>query len=323
MVEKEVKDLMGGNVCLDIVNYLKQGKSINKIRQQLNISKQLLSYYLRRLKNLNLIKNIGYGTWEVTSKGLPKVAEIRGHAFLWKVKGSLKINWIKLLEENKINYKLIGFGKTPSILFQDKKIWFGKENIIIYEPESFMGINAIETRKFAVSRLIEVLEALEKRLDINLKPYEFKVARHHYSIIKNSLAIQCNKIGQKIEVSNSKGMWFIIDNSYNLNEAETIHPETALIDNLGVQKYFNEHKETKFEVTPKFILNRVNELQKQIEQVTQNQLIMAENNLTHISAVQSLDKGVKKLTKVLKGVLTENRDLKLLNKHQLQLKEFL
>lgn len=316
MIEKEVKDFKAGYVLLDIVNSLKQGKSVQSIRQELNISKQLLSYYLRRLKNLNLIKKVGYGVWEATSQTSSKVAEIRGHAFMWKVKGNLKINWIKLLQEMKVDYKLINSGKTPSIIIQDKKIWLGKESIIIYEPESFMGINAIETRKSAVIRLVEILEALEKRLDIDLKPYTFQVRRQHYSIIKNSLAIQCNRIGQKMEVSNSKGMWFIIDNSYNLNEAETIHPESALTDNLGVQKYFNSHKETGFKVTPEFILNRVDELQKQIEQVTQSNLIMAENDLTHIKSVQELGKGVKKLTKVMSGILKENQDLRLLSKNQ-------
>lgn len=297
------KEKEGGNLLLDILNLLKSNVKPIDISKQLNISKQLLSYYLGRLKSKGLITKIGYGVWE-TSKNSTKVAEIRGHAFMWKVKNNLKLNWIKLLDEKKIKYKLIGLHKTPSILFKDRKIWLGKSNIIIYEPESFIGINAIETRKYAVFSLISILEALQSRLDINLKPIEFKVTRQHYSIIHNSLAIQCNKQGQKINIYNSKGLWFIIDNSYNLDECEQVHPESALIDNIGVQKFFNELKDLNFEATPK-------ETWKAINQVTQNQLIFAENMKSHINAIQTIAKEIKGLSSAIKSIKKENQTLKL------------
>jgi len=315
MAEENIKESKGSGILLDIYNSIKIRDKTKDIKEKLNLSNSLFSYYIRRLINLGLVQKIGYGIYEATSQISPKVAITRGHGFMWKVKTPPR-NWIKLLNESKLNYKLIGISKTISILFKERKIWLGKKHIIIYEPESFIGINAIESKKFAVYRLIEILESLESKLNISLKPFEFQVKRQHYSLIKNCLAIQCNKLGQKIQVFNQKGLWFLIDNSFNLNECEQVHPETALIDSLGVQKYFNEHKETKFEVTPKFILNVMNGIQ-------QNQIIFDKNMSSHISAIQELGKGVKKLTRVMKGILIENMDLKLSNKHQKTLGEFI
>lgn len=315
--EKQVKKIKGGNLLLDIFNLISQGKNQHIISQELNISKQRVNYYFTKLKQQNSIQKKGYGVWEVkTSQTLPQVAKTRGHAFMWKIRLPKEIighNFKSLLDRKQVKYRLIGISKTPSILIKGKKVWLGKKNIIIYDLESYIGINAIDTRKYAVSRLLEVLKTLEKQLELNFKPYEFQVARHHYSLIKNCLAIQCNKSGQKIEVYNSKGYWFIIDNSFNLNEAETIHPETALIDSIGIQKYFNEHKDTKFEVTPKFVLNMMNGIQ-------QNQLTFAENMESHIEAIQNLSKQVKRLSRVFKSTIVENKKLKLGN--QKQLKEF-
>jgi len=309
----EVKENTQVDILLDILNLLRTNKSPSEIKESLGISKQLLYYHLRRLKQQGLVDKVGYGVWEVKSKVSTKVAtssEVRGHAFMWKVKSRSKVNYIKILESKGINYNKIKLG-CPSILFNDRKIWLGKENIIIFEPESFIGSSAVDTRKYAVLRLIEVLQALEKELGINLRPYEFKVARHHYSLIKNCLAQQVNKAGQKIEVYNENGMWFLIDNSYNLNEAETIHNKSALIDSIGIQKYFNEHKETKFEVTPKFIMSGLSEQIKVASMIQQNQLVFAQNMESHIEAIQTLSKQVKRLSRVFKSTLIENRKLRL------------
>ena len=92
-------------------------------------------------------------------------------------------------------------------------------------------------------------------------------------MIKNCLAIQCNKKGEKLRVTNEDGLWFTIDNSFNLEEAETLHPKTALLDSLGIQKYFNEHKETNFQVTPKFLLETLTRIAHTQENFSKDMLI--------------------------------------------------
>jgi hypothetical protein len=140
-----------------------------------------------------------------------------------------------------------------------------------------------------------IIQELENTLAISLKSsegYQFKPRREHYSLIKNDLAIQYNKEGKKLNIRYKGETWFIIDNSFNLDEAETIG-NNSMIDNLGVQKFFNELKELNFEATPK-------ETWKAINQVTQNQLIFADNMKSHISAIQELASAVHELRKEIK-----------------------
>lgn len=159
-----------------------------------------------------------------------------------------------------------------------------------------MGKNAIESRKLAVYRLMLIIQELEKSLNISLKTqngYQFKPSREHYSIIKNDLAHQYNEQGKRLIIRFHGETWFIIDNSYNLDEAETIHPETALTDSLGIQRYFNQHKELKYEVTPKFILESIN-------QVTNNQLMFAKNLESHVKAMNDISESNKLLQETIK-----------------------
>lgn len=297
-VRKEVKRIF----LLDLLNAVRSGEILSRWAKKRNISRQKLYYYTTKLKKKGLIEKIGYGVWKETkrcknsTKDPIDLKEVRGHAFIWRVKIPQEIkgweNRIKILEKLNIPYKLVGIKETPRIIINKRKIWLANKQIIVYEPHSFFSTDSIESRKLAVFGLTNTLEMLEKRLRIDLKPYNFTVNREHYALIKNHLAIQCNKEGEKILVYDAGGLWFLIDNSYNLDEAETLG-KRALENNLGVQRYFNSHKETGFKVTPEFILNTMNGIQ-------QNQLQFAENMKSHIEAIQELGKGVKELRKEIK-----------------------
>lgn len=280
----------------------------------------LLSYYLSKLKRNQNIKKIGYGLWKVV-KTLPKdTLEVRAHAFIWKVQIPREIkNWdkrIEILKKNNIDFEIV-VKNTPRLIIKGKKVWLGNKNIIIYEPFSYMAKNSLEARRLAVFSLLEIIQAIEQKLSISLKSsegYLFQPKREHYSLIKNQLAQQVNKSGDKIYVNDKSGTWwFCIDKSYNLDEAETqTTKETrGLVQNLGAQRYFNEHKDTKWEVSPKFVLKVMNGIQ-------QNQLVFDKNMSSHIQAIQELGKGVKRLTRVFKQTLRENKKLKLGNQKTIQ-----
>jgi len=281
---KEVKkgeNKLNKEFLLDIYNSIKLGKNPTQISKDLSISKQALNYYLSSLKTLGYIQKIGYGVWKANNilevKEVKKdkldnstSKKVRGHAFVWKIRLNKKYDWKVLLEKKGLKYILVNKG-TPRIMIKDKKVWLGQKSIVIFDLESYFGANSIETRKYAVNRLLEIVSLLEREIGVylNRDKISFKVSRQHYSLIKNCLAIQCNQEGKRINVSNDTGLWFTIDNSYNLDEAETLHPKTALIDSIGIQKYFNEHKETNFEVTPKFILNTMAKQNLQLGQFTE------------------------------------------------------
>ena len=71
---------------------------------------------------------------------------------------------------------------------------------------------------------------------------------YHYAETNNELAQECEKKAYKVRVyttSDSK-LWFLIDNSFNLHEAETVHPETAKEDMGNIVKpFFNDLRDNK------------------------------------------------------------------------------
>lgn len=290
------------SVLLDIIiTSIQAGKYPSEIAREQGISKQKINYYLRRLKDEGLLKKKGYGVWETNFYSNQVGRTVRGHAFMWKVKIPKHFQWKQLLESKHIKY-IEQLNKTIRIMVNERKVWLGKNNIIIYEPESFFGRNAIESKKFAVLRLLTILNKIESLIGVSLKGkegYSFKVSRQHYALIKNSLAIQCNKEGKHINVYNKKGLWFLIDNSYNLEEAETVHKESGLLDSLGIQKYFNSHKDTGFKVTPDFILTAFNEQNKIIDSVVNVQQMNADNIIKHQKVLDDMLITLKSIRDVL------------------------
>jgi hypothetical protein len=303
----EVKKLS----LLGIASLIKRGKSPAQICKELNVSKQSLNYWLSIGKRIGLFRKKGYGVWEVdtmqevnisskdtTSQlGLPK--EVRGHAFIWKVRLAKKQDWKRILSEKNIEFREVGLKGTPRVMVENRKIWLGKENIVIYEPASFFSVNAVESRKLAVFKLISILKRLEEKLGIEIGNYKFTPRREHYSLIKNALAIQCNEKGEKIYVKDDDvGLWLVIDNSYNLHEFET-QSEKALPLNIVAQNYWNSHKRTGFKVTPEFVLDS-------ISHVTQNQEMFAKNLETHIDAIKTLSSAVNELKEVVRKLQGDN-----------------
>lgn len=282
-MDKEVKNIkkqVQKNLLLNILNLIKEGNNFSKISKILGISKQNINYYALKLKKFKYIKKIGYGVWELTDKGknLSKVAlEVRGHAFMWKVKIPKIKNWenrIEILKKLDFPYKLIGSNRNiPRILVKGRKVWLGNKYLIIYEPSSFIAETSTLSKEHAVESLLDILDYLERKFKISFKikgNYNFKVRRNHYSLMKNLIARQFNKEGKKIMISHEGELWFIIDNSYNLEEAETVHVRTAEKDNLGFQQYMNSHKRTEFQVTPDFILKSLGEMIKVQDMHSQN-----------------------------------------------------
>ena len=292
------KEVSPKSFYLPILSLLKQSTNLKEIQKNLSISKQDLNYYLKVLLKNGLIEKKGRGYYEI-SKNTPKDTnlprEIRGHAFIWTIKLPKEIkNWdkrVEILEKSNIPFKLIGLlKKTPRIVINNKKVWLGEKSLIIYEPHSFYGINAIESRKYAVLSLISCLQALESKFDINLHPYTFKPSREHYGIIKNDLAIQCNKKGEKIHIRDDlEGEWLWIDDSLELGELETGGTK-ALLRNIQVQRWWNDMKDTGFKLTPSFLMESINGLIKAQEMNNNNLSYIAQNYASHVEIVEKLSK---------------------------------
>jgi predicted transcriptional regulator len=273
-----------------------QGSNLKKIQEKTGLNKQKLNYYLRQLEKKGCIYKVSKGYYEVKHLDLEHAfslnqKECRGHAFIWTIKIPKELQkTLKLrLEKRNIPYSLIR-RYTPRIMLNNRKVWIGKKTITIYESHSFYGRNAIESRKYAVFDLLEIIKSLELKLEINLKPYVFKPTREHYGLIKNDLAIQCNRNGEKIYIrDNLEGEWLWIDDSESLGELETGGTK-ALVRNVQLQKWWNKKKENNFEIDDDYIKENMKKLKDQVK-------ILSEQNLSLSKVLEEMNVNIARLTK--------------------------
>jgi len=318
MASKEVQNQLGSsNLNLFVFNHLKAGLRPSKICKQFGLKKTTVQYHLSMLKQAGLIEKVGYGVWEiikdfnekevqkttrVTSRQLGanlnlfKQDKVRGHAFQFKINLPELRNWEnreKLFLKKDIKFEPLligGINRGQKLEFKGRKIWLTDKSIIIYEKSSYLADTSKESQERAIQDMLALMKSLEKHLQANFKTgryYKFKVSRQHYSLVKNALAQQYDKEGNKLQVYNEDGLWFLIDNSYNLHEAETVHPKTSVEDNKKVQDYFNGVKKLE-DYTPQFVVNTMQGIQ-------QNQVFFAQNIESHIKAIQDVGNATQML----------------------------
>lgn len=262
----------GKKVILPIViSEIKQGNCPADISKKYKIKKQTLQYYIRYLKQNEYIEQEPTGKWKVlkevslSTKATETLKQIRGHAFNWKIKFEREYNWKEKLEKANIKYQLIGIGNnTPRIIFNNKKIWFTKTGLVIYEPKSFYSNSAFTSKGMAVFELDRTIKKLGIKLNTDISKYKFTTSREHYGQIKNELAKQYNDKGEKLHIRDDEGVWMWIDDSHSLNELETNKSKNS----WGVQNWYNDMKKTNFEVTPSFLLESLNQVRQALELTT-------------------------------------------------------
>jgi len=330
---KDVKDVKNQPGCknfyMSIYHLIQKGKYPSQIARELGTTRQRVSYYLSSLKRDGLVEKIGYGVWQTCKKINPedvkkstrvtidnpqskeslKQDSVRGHAFQFKLDlpDNFGSNWEKreeIFDKLGIKFKKLNiFGGGQVLNFRGRKVWITNKSIIIYEKESFISEKAKECKSQAINHFLKLVKGLEREFRANFShygKYKFRVTRQHYSLIKNALAKQYNDEGQKLEIYNDKGLWFLIDNSFNLNEAETVHPKTAVQDNEKVQDFFNGLK-TFDGYTPQFVVNSIGQLSNNWNQY-------GVHIKSHIKAVQDLGNGVQELVSLIKEMKkTQNK----------------
>lgn len=273
-----------------IILGLEKGKKAKEIAKDLNISNSNLSYYLGKLKKDNLIKYKGNGIWQVQK--LPPTPsskkKIRGHAFVWKIELK-EVNWKKYLDNSKINYKEQSNGKVLRIFFLGKKVWLTKKGMIIYEPYNYWGFNSYEAKGKAVFNLDRFIKNLFFKLKLRELPYKFTTSREHFAIVKNELARQYNDRGEKMYIRNDKGVWMWIDFSDGINELENNNVDI----NKMVQDFWNDNLKHNFKVTPTFILETMQGIQK-------NQMVFDENMSSHLEVLENIGIAITQLKEEVK-----------------------
>lgn len=154
--------------------------------------------------------------WQVLVRILymqPRYAESIGNAVY------IKNNYISLNREVvQIGGNKDFYNNDPAIAFMDLVRYLFEELIPIIEND--YGLTLVKDRK------------------ANIK----FVKGGEYGEVGNEIAIQCRQEGEKIKIIGDDGkVWFVCDNSWNLDEAETCHAQEALRDSRDVlSPYFND-----------------------------------------------------------------------------------
>ncbi len=302
------------NLYLSIIGMLKVSTNLTKIQKKLSISKQKLNYYLRELKSKGLIIQKGRGWYEPVkgSKNSTKYGSIlvkdsvRGHAYVWDVKLPKKIEgWdkrIERLEKKGIHFKLVGAKETtPRIKALGRKVWLCNNHLRVFDKkdESYYEKNAIKSRSKAFQQIKLIVGVLNNKLGTSIKPTDISFRKEHYALIKNDLAIEENKKGNIWRINDEDGEWLLIDDSLGRGgELETVGKK-AYKNNIPLQSWWNENKETKFKVTPSFILNTMNGIQ-------QNQLGFDKNMQSHLAVLDKLGTAVDELRKEISSLKKDN-----------------
>ena len=236
---------------------------------------------------------------------------VRAHGFVFRLEVPHDLrNWSNIrraefLRKAGVPFKSLGIaGGGQRITINDRKVWLTDASVIIYDRASYFAEDALNAKSTALSTHISIIKKVERLLRVSLEigsDYKFRISRQHYALLQNALAKQYNSDGEKLEIRNGRGLWFLIDNSYNLNEAECIHPSTAMTDTNKVQGFFNGLKAVpagEVAYTPEFVL-------KAMVGIQGNQAVFAENMVSHVAAIQELGAGVAALVGVVKDLKAE------------------
>ncbi|MFH1592173.1 MAG: helix-turn-helix domain-containing protein [Candidatus Woesearchaeota archaeon] len=310
------------NLKLIVFELIQKGFRPSQICKLLNIKETALQYHLSTLKRLGFIKKIGYGVWEILKefdqKELQKTTrvahnnwgskfevlkegQVRGHAFQFKLQVPDRLrNWEKrkeILSTRDIKFEPLNhlFGGGQSLEIKGRKIHLTNNSVIIYEKESYIADLAKDAKSMAICHFFNLVRKLEKQLKADFSihgQYKFRVTRQHYALVKNALAKQYDEKGNKLEVYSGNGLWFIIDNSYNLHEAETVHPRDADIDNEKVQDFFNSLKVRP--ITTQEIHSNFKELREMMKTSSENQIMLGQ-------VLQQMESNLVKITKKMGG----------------------
>lgn len=296
---------------------------------EFSISKQALQYHLSTLKRAGLIKVLGHGVIHPTNKTIPaevkkttRVAHdqpgklfkgydgrIRGHAFMVTFSIPRIDRWGERelwLDRKGVDWKplnLIGGGQ--GFTFKGRRVWLTDRSIIVYERDSFVADNARGSRNYAMVALSEFMSKLEGFFGVRLRHasgWKFRVSRQHYARVNDALARYCNRRGEKIKVYAKGALWFLIDASFNLDEAETVDADSGVEDMDGVvSPWMNRLKEN-----PGLVDMMLGAIQRNAEHLE----FHAENMRSHVKAVRDLGEGSRDLTETVKRLACLVEELK-------------
>jgi len=236
-------DVMGKltTVEKEIYGYLCKGLTPQQIiikRGRKGIRSKESTYRpLRKLKKLGIVGH-GYNLVENLGGGSPysphfknKKLRLHGQQFT-----------VQILDSDERYNKFL---KTcNSRIIDNNTLMFYRDKIIVYGVTSFAGNSVSECMAKSTTYWNRFLRRLENDYNLILiKPRKSNIYffNQHWAEVGNELAREYNDNCENLQVrTNDDGkVWLLIDNSFNLNELEATHPQSAPFDIQKMQKHFN------------------------------------------------------------------------------------
>lgn len=213
----------------------------NKIAIRRECSKQAVSKIICSLKRKGAINNAYSPSETMVDKIVPTsqpsttfVNQIRLHAQEFHIKIIYKSEKYKEILKH-----------SNTITIDGNTIRLYKNSIEIYSGHSFYSdtVQKATVKSFEYwNRLFTRMEHDLKAILVKPRAQNIKLVNQHYAEINNELAQEVEK-KEKIRIYTTEDgkLWFTIDNSFNLHEAETLHPETAKEDMAeAIMPLFND-----------------------------------------------------------------------------------
>jgi DNA-binding CsgD family transcriptional regulator len=208
---------------------------------------------------------------------------------------------IRLISKS-IKYQEI-LNKSNMIQIDGNTIRLYKDILEIYSNKSFFGANEQEATYKSLIYWKSFIVGLENEFGVILqKPrtQNIKIVKQHYAETNSQLAKESQKSGKEIKVySKDDGkLAVIMDNSFNLNERECIHPSHNKIHSEAITKQVSDFIENN-PPTNSELANFIKESAIQIRDITNNQLIFDKNMSSHLKVLNKIGDAINKLNKRL------------------------
>lgn len=200
--------------------------------------------------------------------------------------------------------------KANTIYIDGNTIRLYRNTIEVYSGHSFYADDVQKATSDSFNywnRLFAILENDLKVILIKSRSQNIKLVKQHYAEINNELAKECNIKADKIKVftTDDSKLWFLIDNSFNLHEAETIHPKTARQDMDIVKPFFNDLRNNQPAVPSemqKMIFGNAKSIQilaNQPNVYTESINALTKQINLHLAIMQNIGKGVNEFNNTI------------------------
>lgn len=119
-----------------------------------------------------------------------------------------------------------------------------RDAIEVYINKSFYADKVEDARKKGFNYAYWLFSRLEQDLKVLLvkdRVQNVKLVKQHFAEVNNELAKDLNVKKEKLSIRGNDGkVWLLVDNSLNLHELETLHPELAEEDMNIIKPFFDD-----------------------------------------------------------------------------------